>query len=111
VKLLFDENLSPRLPELLAEIYPGSVHVRDCGLKTANDAEVWEYAKSRGYTIVSKDSDFQEKSILWGSPPKVIWMRIPNCKTVEVVGFLSQSRLLVERFVAQEVETYLILSR
>lgn len=111
MKLLFDENLSPRLPELLEEIYPGSVHVRDCGLKQASDTAVWEYAKSQGYTIVSKDSDFQERSVLWGGPPKVIWVRIPNCGVADVAGILSDSRIRVERFITLDAETCLILGR
>jgi predicted nuclease of predicted toxin-antitoxin system len=40
MKLLFDENLSPRLPRLLAEQFPDSVHVRDCGLKGAPDGAI-----------------------------------------------------------------------
>ena len=28
MKLLFDQNLSPRLPNQLEDIFPGSVHVR-----------------------------------------------------------------------------------
>ena len=59
MKLLFDQNLSPRLPRLLADIYAESVHIREVGLRDATDAEIWEYAKSNGYAIVSKDSDFQ----------------------------------------------------
>ena len=30
MKLLFDENLSPKLPGLLTSIHPGSRHVREC---------------------------------------------------------------------------------
>jgi predicted nuclease of predicted toxin-antitoxin system len=37
MKLLFDQNLSPRLPRLLDDIYPDSVHVRDVGLRDADD--------------------------------------------------------------------------
>ncbi len=58
MKLLFDENLSPKLPRLLADRFPGSNHVRDCGLRGAPDEQIWEYARDHGYTIVSKDSDF-----------------------------------------------------
>jgi predicted nuclease of predicted toxin-antitoxin system len=58
MKLLFDENLSPKLPRLLAAQYPGSLHLRDCGLKGAADEEIWEYARDNGFAIVSKDSDF-----------------------------------------------------
>jgi predicted nuclease of predicted toxin-antitoxin system len=41
MKLLFDENLSPVLPELLAKLYPGSTHIRHCGLKGFSDEEIW----------------------------------------------------------------------
>jgi hypothetical protein len=62
VKLLFDENLSPRLPEVLANVYRGSVHVHRCGLGNADDSAIWQYAKDNGFTIVSKDSDFRERN-------------------------------------------------
>ena len=64
MKLLFDQNLSPRLIELVSDLYPGSVHVREAGLHTADDETVWNYALRRGYTIVSKDSDFRQMSFL-----------------------------------------------
>ena len=64
MKLLFDENLSPKLPRLLASQFPGSVHVRDCGLKGQSDQAVWEYAGANGFTVVSKDGDFYQRSLL-----------------------------------------------
>ena len=111
MKLLFDENLSPRLPELLAGVYPGSLHVKNCGLSRASDSEVWEYAKSQGFTIVSKDSDFQERSVLWGSPPKVIWLRLSNCKSAEVTEVLRNSQRVVERFIEHDTATCLELGK
>ena len=70
MKLLLDENISPRLAEVLADIYPGSAHVHDCGLGSADDLAVWQYAKDNAFTIVSKDSDFQERSVVVGCPAK-----------------------------------------
>lgn len=70
MKLLFDQNLSPRLPQLLADIYPASVHIREIGLRDAEDVLIWEYAKAHGFAVVSKDSDFQQRSLLTGAPPK-----------------------------------------
>src|SRR5207248_4745835 len=75
MKLLFDQNLSPRLPRLLADIYAESIHVREVGLRDADDFEIWEYAQANGYAIVSKDSDFQQRSLLRGAPPKFVWLR------------------------------------
>ena len=60
MKLLFDENLSHKLVRLLADTFPDSVHVRDVGLKTADDPVGWEYAKSNNLMIVSKDSDLHQ---------------------------------------------------
>jgi predicted nuclease of predicted toxin-antitoxin system len=79
MKLLFDQNLSPRLPRLLADIYADSIHVREVNLRDADDSEIWEYAKANGYVIVSKDSDFQQRSLLHGAPPKFTWLRVGNC--------------------------------
>jgi predicted nuclease of predicted toxin-antitoxin system len=45
MKLLFDENLSPELPNRLSDIFPNSLHVRDVGMKATIDLIVWDYAK------------------------------------------------------------------
>ena len=72
MKLLFDQNLSHRLPQRLADLFPESAHVRLQGLDRASDEEIWEYAKVHGYDIVSQDADFMERSRLFGAPPKVV---------------------------------------
>jgi predicted nuclease of predicted toxin-antitoxin system len=53
MKFLFDQHLSPRLPRLLADIYPGSVHVREVNMRDATDTTIWEFAKTNGFIIVS----------------------------------------------------------
>ena len=63
MKLLFDENLSPRLVTLLDQEYPGSAHLRDVGLSGAPDASVWEHARDEGFAIVSKDDDFRQRGV------------------------------------------------
>ncbi|MFV0338858.1 MAG: DUF5615 family PIN-like protein [Chthoniobacterales bacterium] len=72
MKLLFDENLSPKLSQLLSTLFPGSAHVRECGLVGQTDDTIWKYARNEGFAIVSKDSDFQQRSLLFGHPPKII---------------------------------------
>jgi predicted nuclease of predicted toxin-antitoxin system len=57
VKLLFDENLSPRLVELLTAEFPGSAHVDQAPGRGRPGVEVWEHAIAHGYAIVSKDND------------------------------------------------------
>lgn len=68
MKLLFDENLSPKLPQRLAELFPYSIHVRDVSLKSVDDPIVWQYAKQNDLVIVSKDSDLHQKFCVRPSP-------------------------------------------
>ncbi len=89
MKLLLDHNLSFRLVPALAILYPGSVHVRDLGMATASDDLIWNYGRQQGFTILSKDSDFYYRSVLFGHPPKVVWIRAGNCTTVQIQALLQ----------------------
>lgn len=77
MKILFDENLSPALVVGLAAEYPGSTHVREVGLRGATDSQIWEYARTEGFVIASKDTDFRERSFLEGFPPKLKFRHTP----------------------------------
>ena len=88
MKLLFDQNLSSRLVTEVGDLYPGSTHVREVGLQTADDHTVWRYAAQHGLMIVSKDSDFHHGSFLLGPPPKAIWIQRGNCSTSEIAAIL-----------------------
>jgi predicted nuclease of predicted toxin-antitoxin system len=110
VKLLFDENPSPDLAAALADLYPESEHVHHCGLGSSDDLAVWGYAKGNGFAIVSKDSDFQERSVLQGHPPKIIWLRVGNCASAEIEVLLRSASSAITRFGAQEQERAWFLS-
>jgi len=110
VKLLFDENVSPRLVQRFAAEFPGSAHVRDAGLRGADDRRIWEYARNEGFAIVSKDTDFRERSYVEGAPPKVVWLDVGNAGTEKIGGILRRERNRVERFGASEEPSFLILS-
>jgi predicted nuclease of predicted toxin-antitoxin system len=109
VKLLFDENLSPRLAISLSDQYPESQAVRDCGLRGASDPEIWRYARVNGFVIVSKDSDFSQRSLVHGSPPKVIWLRFGNCTTTRIDFVLRNTAERVRAFERGE-ESCLVLT-
>lgn len=78
IKLLFDQNLSYRLVSRLKTLYPGSSHLAALGLDRSSDRDVWQYAKDNDFVLVSKDSDFNELSTLYGFPPQIIWLRLGN---------------------------------
>ena len=65
----------------LAELYPGSVHVRQLNLQTADDESVWRHAADGGFAIVTKDDDFRQMSFLHGAPPKIVWLSLGNAGT------------------------------
>ncbi len=106
-KLLFDENLSFRLVELLAEPFPGSAHVNDVGLHGCPDSDIWTYAAAHELVLVSKDNDFRQLAFLRGPPPKVVWLRVGNAPTNAVVDLLHSRKADIESFV-QEAETALL---
>ena len=92
LKLLLDQNLSFRLLDKLEAAYPSSTQVKFVGLDQADDLTVWQFAKDNGFTIVTKDSDFHEFSLIYGSPPKVIWMKCGNESRQYVLDLLLNNQ-------------------
>lgn len=78
MKLLLDENLSRRLVPLLLTAYPNTTQIALLKLETSTDRQIWEYAKTNDFIIVTRDSDFHELGTLHGAPPKVIWLKTGN---------------------------------
>ena len=109
MKLLFDENLSHKLARRVADLFPDSTHVREVGLKEAEDPAVWEYAKQQSFMIVSKDADFHQRSFLLGFPPKVVWIRLGNCTTAEVEQVIRKNFESIKVFAEDEEAAFLIL--
>ena len=108
--LLFDENLARRLATELANVYPGCVHVGDRGLAGGSDRAIWQYARDTGLVIVAKDEDFQRLSVLFGPPPKVIWIRLGNCSTADVARLLRERHSEITGFLADGEAAFLALA-
>ena len=110
MKLLLDENLAPQLAASLQSFFPDSVHVRDVGLKSASDLDVWEYARAHGFAVVSKDWDFQQLSFVRGAPPKVVWIRRGNCSVRELEELLRSHIEVIKAFGDDREAAVLLLS-
>ena len=95
MKLLFDNNLSHKLAARLQDIFPGSTHVMLKNLDETPDEIIWEFAKANDFTIVTKDMDYNEMSLINGFPPKVIWLRIGNCKIAELERVIRKNHLII----------------
>ena len=110
MRLLFDANLSRHLIGHLTDAYPGSAHASVLGPEP-EDIEIWEYAKTKGFVVVTKDSDFYRMSMAWGPPPKVIWLRIGNSTTSAVESVLRERSADVRAFCDDKTSALLILGR
>jgi predicted nuclease of predicted toxin-antitoxin system len=98
MKLLLDQNLSRKLVIQIENIFPDSNHVTSVLSETVDDRTIWEFAKQNNFMIVTKDDDFEQRSILFGHPPKVIWIRLGNCRTADLERLLRDSQKVIEAF-------------
>jgi predicted nuclease of predicted toxin-antitoxin system len=67
-------------------------------LTEAEDSEIWEFAKTQDFCIVTQDADFAERSRLYGSPPKVIWLRCGNAPTSSVEAIFWSGVETIQEF-------------
>lgn len=109
MKLLFDQNLSPRLVDSLSELFPQSLHVQAAALDRASDETVWRFALDHGFVIVSKDSDFQERSQVANSAPKVVWIQRANCSTKDIEAMLRENADLITALEQEPSANFVIL--
>jgi predicted nuclease of predicted toxin-antitoxin system len=109
MKLLLDENLSNKIVRKITDLYPDSAHVKNLALNNTDDAIIWEYAKRHDFTIVSKDSDFYQRSLLYGYPPKFIYLQIGNSLTAKIVQILRDNFDTICQFEAGRAESILVL--
>ena len=108
MRLLFDANLSRRLVLTLGDVFPDSAHASVLG-PDPGDENIWQYAKTNDYMIVSKDSDFYRMSVAWGPPPKVVWLRIGNGPTRLVENALRMRAAEIENFSSDTFSALLII--
>lgn len=109
MKLLFDENLSFRLSRRIQDLFPESTHVFSVGLARVPDTEIWRYARTNGFAIVSADADFYELATTQGPPPKVIWLRGCDYPTSVVEEILRTQSIRIVDFLNDEDRSVLIL--
>ncbi|MEO8452399.1 MAG: DUF5615 family PIN-like protein [Gemmatimonadota bacterium] len=109
MKLRLDQNLSRRLVADLGDIFTGSTHVGLVGLDRADDAEIWRYAATNGFVLVSKDADFHQLSLVRGAPPKVVWVRLGNASTQAIASLLRRHASDLELFVTDAEAVFLAL--
>jgi len=80
-------------------------------LDEASDEKVWRFAQSNDCAIVTKDSDFNDIAIHRGTPPKIIWIKLGNCKIVEIENILRGNEQAIKEFLSEPVGAILEIKR
>ena len=109
VRLLLDESLSEGLLPRLADLFPGSTHVRSLGQDGASDQSAWEMACTGEFILLTRDEDFVTLSVLRGAPPKVIWLNVGNARNAAIEALLRARAIDIERFATHEEYSFLVI--
>jgi predicted nuclease of predicted toxin-antitoxin system len=99
MKLLLDANISWRLSLKLKSYFEDCIHVDYTNLlQPARDIEIWNYAKTNDFVIVTNDSDFINFVILHGFPPKIILFRTGNQSNSYLENLIVNNKQAFEDF-------------
>jgi predicted nuclease of predicted toxin-antitoxin system len=98
MKLLFDQNISHRILKYLPADFAGSSSVKTETLINATDHRIWDFAQMNDFIIVTQDSDFNDLNLLYGSPPKLIRIRLGNLKTRVLANILIKYSEDIKKF-------------
>src|ERR1044071_9827337 len=98
MNILVDQNISFRVIKKIENVLPEVNHINEFDLVNASDHEIWEFARTNGYCILTFGSDFIEISMVRGFPPKVIWLRIGNTSTEVVARKLISEQNRIKEF-------------
>ena len=79
MKFIVDAQLPPGLAKALRDAGEEAVAVRDVGLLSASDSQIWDYALAQSVVIVTKDEDFAQRSLCNPQSPVILWLRMGNC--------------------------------
>ena len=109
MKLLLDENISSKLVKSLIQDFPDSTHIDFLRMQGSTDTNIWYHSKKEGFTIISKDNDFRQRSFLFGAPPKVVWLSVGNGSTNVIKEILLSNVIKIQRFIENDTEDLLVL--
>ena len=105
MKLLLDENLSRRVVPFIQESYSQSTQVALIGLEQMNDRELRQYAIDNDFIIATKDADFYEMNLIYGQPPKIIWLKMGNqSKAATINALINHREFIYQALIVEDKE-------
>lgn len=91
MRFLVDAQLPPALARWLVERGHDAEHVMHCGLQSAPDREIWDFAAESGAVVVTKDEDFAQHKALSQSGPPIVWVRLPNSRRRDLLDWFEKA--------------------
>ena len=85
-----DAQLSPAIaPWIKQDFLVDALSLRDIGLRDAEDAEIFQAARSAGAVVMTKDADFTLLLDRLGAPPQILWVTCGNTSNARLKEILS----------------------
>jgi predicted nuclease of predicted toxin-antitoxin system len=97
MKLLLDENLSRRIVPFIQEAYPDSTQVALIGLAQVTDKSIRQYAIDNDFVMTTKDADFYEMNLVYGQPPKIVWLKMGNQSKAATINALLNHQAIIKK--------------
>lgn len=90
--LWVDAQISPYLCPWIGQRFAvDAVHVRDLGLREAEDPQIFDRARKAGIVVFTKDDDFVDLVRRLGTPPQVLWLRCGNMSNARLKEILTRT--------------------
>lgn len=86
MKFLLDAQLPRSLLGAFADAGHEALHVAAIGLMRASDGAIWDYARRESCVLVTKDEDFAVRWVQGDRGVPVVWIRIGNCRSRELIA-------------------------
>jgi predicted nuclease of predicted toxin-antitoxin system len=96
MKLLVDAQLPGTLARWLRGRDCDALHLLECGMAQADDASIWRKAGEEGRILVTKDEDFFILATRPGEAGRLLWLRMGNCRTQDLITRLNRDWIAIE---------------
>ncbi len=79
------------------------------GFDSESDRAIFDFARENDYNILTKDIDFEELSVLYGCPPKIVRLHCGNKSTKVIAELLSNHIGHISEFLSDSTNCYMSL--
>lgn len=91
MKFFIDAQLPITLARWLRGRGCDAVHVLECEAGQLEDRVLWEMAQQEGRIVISKDEDFFIFATRPNNSGRLLWLRMGNCRTTDLISSLNKS--------------------